>query len=74
MARKKAQRSSFGRVRQKGKRWYAEYTGPDGAIHTPGHSFANKIDADGWIATERRLIDLDAWEPPKSRRAKEEAS
>lgn len=74
MARKKAQRSSFGRVRQKGKRWYAEYTGPDAAIHTPGHSFANKIDADGWIAAERRLIDLDAWGPPKARRAKEEAS
>lgn len=74
MARKKAGRSSFGRVRQKGKRWYAEYTGPDAAIHTPGHSFANKIDADGWIAAERRLIDLDTWEPPKARRAKEEAS
>ncbi|MCG7459708.1 tyrosine-type recombinase/integrase [Corynebacterium tuberculostearicum] len=74
MARKKAQRSSFGRVRQKGKRWYAEYTGPDAAIHTPGHSFANKIDADGWIATERRLIDLGTWEPPKARRAKEEVS
>lgn len=74
MARKKARRSSFGRVRQKGKRWYAEYTGPDAAIHTPGHSFANKIDADGWIATERRLIDLGTWEPPKARRAKEEVS
>lgn len=74
MARKKAGRSSFGRVRQKGKRWYAEYTGPDAAIHTPGHSFANKIDADGWIATERRLIDLGTWEPPKARRAKEEVS
>lgn len=74
MARKKARRSSFGRVRQKGKRWYAEYTGPDAAIHTPGHSFANKIDADGWIATERRLIDLGTWDPPKARRAKEEVS
>lgn len=74
MARKKQQRSSFGRVRKKGKRWYAEYTGPDAAIHTPGHSFANKIDADGWIATERRLINLGTWQPPKARRAKEEVS
>ncbi len=65
MARRKAQRSSFGRVRKKGKRWYSEYTGPDTAIHTPGHSFATKTDADGWIAAERRLIDLGTWEPPK---------
>ncbi|MFW9097717.1 tyrosine-type recombinase/integrase [Corynebacterium striatum] len=72
MARKKARRSSFGRVRQKGKRWYAEYTGPDAAIHTPGHSFANETDADGWIATERRLIDLGTWTPPKQRRVQEE--
>lgn len=74
MARKNAQRSSFGRVRKKGKRWYSEYTGPDAAIHTPGHSFATKTDADGWIAAERRLIDLGTWEPPKTRRAKEQVS
>lgn len=74
MARRKAQRSSFGRVRKKGKRWYSEYTGPDTAIHTPGHSFATKTDADGWIAAERHLIDLGTWEPPKTRRAKEQVS
>lgn len=69
MARKKSERTrrAFGKVSVKGKRVYAEYTGPDGRIHTPGHSFPSKIDAEGWLAGERRLIDLSAWTPPKQR-------
>lgn len=69
-------RRSFGKVTRKGKgrRWYAEYTGPDGKMHTPGRSFETKTDADGWLASERRLIDLESWAPPKQRSAKEQAA
>ena len=54
MARRKAERTrrAFGKVSVKGKRVYAEYTGPDGAFHRPGHSFPSKIDAEGWLAEE----------------------
>lgn len=72
MAGKRRTRRAFGTVRTKGKRLYAEYTGPDGKQHTPGRSFANRTDADGWLATERRLIDLETWTPPADRKAKEQ--
>lgn len=64
-------RRDFGTVRRKGKRFYAEYTGPDGRQHTPGHSFATRTDVDGWLSAERRLIDLNAWTPPKQRAEKQ---
>ncbi|OFN40253.1 integrase [Corynebacterium sp. HMSC072G08] len=67
---KKKRRSprDFGKVAKKGKRFYADYLGPDGARHTPGHSFPTRIDADGWLSDERRLIDLDTWTPPAQRK------
>lgn len=72
MAGKRRTRRAFGTVRTKGKRLYAEYTGPDGKQHTPGRSFANRTDADGWLAAERRLIDLETWTPPADRKKKAE--
>lgn len=71
MAGKRRTRRAFGTVRTKSKRLYAEYTGPDGKQHTPGFSFANRTDADGWLATERRLIDLETWTPPAQRKEQE---
>ena len=58
-----ARRRTWGKITTKRKRFYAEYTGPDSQRHTPGHSFATRGDAEGWLAQERRLIDLDVWEP-----------
>lgn len=72
MAGKRRTRREFGTVRQKGKRYYCEYTGPDGAQHTPGQSYPNRTDADGWLAAERRLIDLETWTPPAARREQAE--
>ncbi|WP_018296759.1 tyrosine-type recombinase/integrase [Corynebacterium lubricantis] len=69
----KRSRRSWGKVAKKGKRYYAEYTGPDGARHTPGKSFPSKLDADGWLSAEKRLIDLDAWTPPVQRGQQERA-
>ena len=68
-----ARRRTWGKITKKRTRFYAEYTGPDSKRHTPGHSFATRGDAEGWLAHERRLIDLDAWEPPTTRAAKAEA-
>ena len=70
MATKRRTRRDFGKVTKKGNRFYAEYTGMDTARHTPGHSFATRTDADGWLSTERRLMDLGTWTPPAMRKDK----
>lgn len=70
MAGKRRARREFGKVVKKGNRHYVEYTGPDGRKHTPGKSFGTKTDAEGWLSTERRLIDQDNWISPEERRKK----
>lgn len=67
------ERREWGKITKKRSRHYAEYTGPDGKRHTPGHSFRTRGDAELWLAQERRAIDLDAWQPPKVRAAKKHA-
>lgn len=69
MARKRRTRNGWGTVRETRGRFTAQYTGPDGARHTPGRSFPTRTDAQGWLAAERRLIDLGQWAPPKQRAA-----
>lgn len=67
-------RRSFGRLAQlPSGRWRARYTGPDGDLHNAPRTFEAKIDAEGWLATERRLIDLDTWTPPDERQARAQA-
>lgn len=67
-------RRSFGRLSQlPSGRWRARYTGPDGALHNAPDTFDAKIDAEGWLSTERRLIDLNAWAPPDERETRAEA-
>lgn len=68
-------RRSFGSVRQlKSGRFQARYIGPDGAQHKAPTTYATKMDAEGWLAEERRLIDLGAWTSPTERRKAEEAA
>ena len=63
-----AKRRGFGKVRQlPSKRYQASYIGPDLARHTAPHTFVAEVDAQGWLATERRLIETQAWTPPKAR-------
>jgi integrase len=50
-------------------RYQARYTGPDGALHTAGHTFDAEIDASAWLKAERTLLDTNAWSPPKYRNA-----
>ena len=61
-------RRSFGRLRRgRSKRWQAAYIGPDNALHYAPTTFVAKIDAEAWLAEERRLISGGAWTPPAHR-------
>ena len=44
--------------------------GPDQAFHRAPSTFDAKVDAEAWLAAERRLMQNDEWSPSKSRRAK----
>ena len=41
--------------------------------HYAAHTFTARIDAEAWLAAERRLIELDDWTPPAARRAQKTA-
>ena len=50
-------RRSFGSIRRlPSKRFQASYLGPDLARHVAPETFTAKIDAEGWLALERRLV------------------
>ncbi|MGV0645653.1 hypothetical protein ABQE44_19870 [Mycolicibacterium sp. XJ2546] len=50
-------------------RWQASYVGPDLRRHNAHTTFGAKIDAEAWVAAERRLMERDEWTPPAQRRA-----
>lgn len=57
-----ASRRGFGRIRQeRSGRYSAAYIGPDGNLHRAPRTYAHEHDAEGWLAAERRKIDLDTW-------------
>ena len=64
---------SFGSIRRlRSGRYQARYTGPDYQTHTAPETFTSKIDAEAWLATERRLSEEPAsWHAPKQRLAEE---
>ncbi|GAS95762.1 phage integrase family protein [Mycolicibacterium canariasense] len=55
------------------KRFQASYIGPDLLRHTAPTTFGARIDAEGWLADERRKIELDVWTPPAQRVAESRA-
>jgi len=60
-------RRGFGAIRKlPSKRWQASYVGPDEARHTAPTTFATKMEAEGWLLSERRGIDGGTWTPPKA--------
>ncbi|BDB43856.1 MULTISPECIES: tyrosine-type recombinase/integrase [Mycobacterium] len=74
MARKKANaaRRSWGSIRQlpnKSARWQASYVGPDCVRHYAPRTYTAKMDAEGWLVDERRLVELNVWTPPARREA-----
>ena len=59
MARK---RRGFGRIRQeRSGRYSAAYVGPDARLHHAPRTYASEHDAEGWLAGERRKMDLGTW-------------
>src|SRR5690348_16025474 len=62
MARKRPRRRGFGRIRQeRSGRFSAAYVGPDTKLHRAPRTYATESDAEGWLAMERRKIDLGTW-------------
>jgi integrase len=57
-----ARRRRFGRLRKlPSGRWQAAYIGPDHKLHSARDTFTSDIAAEGWLAGERRKIDLGTW-------------
>jgi len=45
-------------------RFRARYTGPDGNRHSAPLTFVARIDAEGWLVEQERLISRGEWRPP----------
>ena len=61
-------RRGVGRIRQeRSGKFSAAYIGPDNVLHRAPNTFEAKVYAEGWLAGERRLIELGAWQPPQRR-------
>lgn len=68
--RKTAKRRSWGTLRtMRNGRIQASYIHEDGQRYYATHTFDAKVDAEGWLANERKLIDLGEWSPPEDRAA-----
>lgn len=64
---RKRTRRSFGALSKlPSGRYRARYKHAE-VWHNAPHTFNTKMDAEGWLASERRLIDLEAWVPPRER-------
>lgn len=64
----KRTRRAFGKIRKlPSGRYQASYVGPDLVRHTGPRTFEAKMDAEGWLAQERRLIDRELWTSPVER-------
>ena len=68
------ERRGFGSIRKLASgRHQAVYTGPDLLRHVAPTTFQAKIDAEGWLHEERKLIEANEWSPPKHRAEKARA-
>ncbi len=67
----KAGRRGWGKIRRlPSGRYQASYVWrPPRERHLAPHTFSTRTAAEGWLANERRLIELDAWTPPAQRAA-----
>ncbi|GAB93722.1 tyrosine-type recombinase/integrase [Gordonia rhizosphera] len=73
MAGKQGHRG-WGNIRRlPSKRFQASYVGPDLQRHAGPVTYSARTDAEGWLAGERRKIELDAWEPPRPARERTKA-
>lgn len=67
---------SFGSIRKlPSGRFQARYVhGADLTRYSAPTTFSARIDAEGWLAAERRLIERDEWTPPAERAAAKSAT
>jgi hypothetical protein len=67
-SRKTARRRSWGTLRvMRNDRIQASYIYDDGRRYYATHTYDSKVDAEGWLANERKLIELAVWTPPETR-------
>ena len=69
MATKRRQpRRGWGQLRKlPSGRYQAKYTGPDLLVYPAPQTFETKMDAEGWLSTVRKTIDLGTWVAPRAR-------
>ena len=60
-------RRTWGSIKKLRSGYHASYAGPDDQRHYAPTVFMAKVDAEVWLARERRLIDLDEWTSPQAR-------
>ncbi len=60
-------RRTWGAIKKLASGYHASYVGPDDQRHYAPTVFMAKVDAEVWLARERRLIDLDEWTSPMAR-------
>lgn len=61
---------AFGHIRRlPSKRFQASYTGPDLLRHNAPDTFETKLDAEGWLTDERRIVAAGSWIAPGHRSA-----
>lgn len=59
-------RRGWGSVRKlPSGRWQARYTAPDLVVHQAPRTFETKLDAEGYLASVRKSIDLGTWTTPR---------
>jgi integrase len=65
---RRSTRRAFGSLRRlPSGRYQTSYIGPDRERHRAAVTFDSKVDAEGWLALESRLIALGEWTPPELR-------
>ncbi|WP_336791643.1 tyrosine-type recombinase/integrase [Gordonia malaquae] len=60
-------RRSWGTVRKMRGKFQASYVGPNGQRYYAPHTYAAKMDAEGWLSAERKLIERGEWVAPEER-------
>jgi integrase len=69
MANRRTSKRGFGSIRKlPSGRFQARYSSPDGRTVTAPATFTARIDAEAWLAAERRHVETpEAWVSPKAR-------
>ena len=57
----------WGAIRKRSGRFQASYVGPDLIRYYGPTTFTARMDAEGWLLGERRMIERDEWTSPKKR-------